>query len=196
MRCFSLLAVTLVALTMAAAQRAPTASIAGTYQIAVCKLGPCSTEGGSERTLTRGLLVLFTDSLPPLPDSAVRLLRPSYIGPFANACLVVDPPTWGSQTYAGIAGVQSTRWLADSVNPRRIEFDLYRSPDAAHEVTAFVTEAGLAGRGNSWGAGVVAVDWPPDTVVGRRIGPPEMGPCLAASAKKWRELQKQPPPPA
>ena len=171
----------------------PAPSITGTYEITVCKLGSCSL-GDTTQAVTYGTLVLFASALPPVPDSALPLLD-SFHGE-ANACFAVHPPHDEARTYAGLMGVGATIWQTDSTPAgRRLRFSLYDSPDAAHRVVAELTQGRIAGRGESWGAGVAAVDYAPDTVVGRRIGPPDITPCVAASVRAWREIRTSRPPP-
>ena len=54
------------------------------------------------------------------------------------------------------------------------------SPDASYRVTARrSTMDELRGRGESWGTGMAEVQWPADTFVARRIGPPDARVCFA-----------------
>jgi hypothetical protein len=170
-----------------------TPDVEGTYEIAVCKVGRCAP-GDTAVTLTQGILVLFATRLPPVPDSAINLLRLPFLAE-GNMCFALEPRRPGSQTYAGLAGVEATRWQPDSATGQRITFSLYFSPDAGHEVTARIRHGTLGGRGTSWGAGVAAVEYPPDTIVGRRLGPPDITPCVAASAREWRRIMSSRPPP-
>lgn len=158
--------------------------IDGTYEIVLCKPGPCSTKDAA-RAVLRGVLVLFAKRLPPTPDSAAPI-RSAFYGPQKfNACFVLDSVGAGL-TYAGINRVGATHWMADSDEPRNLTFSLFRSPDAGHDVTGVLANGEFAGRGQSWGAGTAGFAGLPDTVVASRVGDADMAPCIAASARERR----------
>lgn len=95
-------------------------------------------------------------------------------GNLPNACYVLARQA-RADTYAGIDDVGTTRWtpLADG----SITISLFRSPDAGYDAKLSLTTDGFRGRGTSRGWGVAA-DSPADSIVGRRIGPPELMRCL------------------
>jgi hypothetical protein len=180
-----------VACAPAARAPRPVASAAGTYRVAVCKLGPCAP-GDSAGALVTGHLVLLEAALDTaaLPDSARRLLRGSFLGGPANGCYVLRRGGAPGPTYAGAAGVAATRWRTGPEAPGVLRLVLFRSPDASHEVRAALTADGLLrGRGVSRGVGAAAVTWAPDTVVAVRVGPPDVTRCAEASARRWHELR-------
>ena len=104
-------------------RQSPSPALEGTYEIAVCKVGRC-TPGDTAVILTRGILVLFATRLPPIPDSAIGLLRVPFLVE-GNMCFALEPRRWNSQTYAGLGGVEATRWRPDSADGQRITFSLY-----------------------------------------------------------------------
>jgi hypothetical protein len=187
----------LVILSMLAASfltaRPAAGQVAGTYRVAVCKSGPC-TPADTAHALVWGLLVLNDEPLPfaSLPDSA-RRLRVQYSVPArSNACYALHRASGDPQTYAGIRGAGTTRWLRDTTSGL-LEFGLYRSPDARHVVRAALRGDTLSGTGTSSGPGIAAVDYPRDTIVALRVGPPDLTKCADASARESRRLQDSRP---
>lgn len=162
--------------------------IAGTYDFWLCKAANCASNHTSE-AFVRGKLILSdtTLELTVLPDSARPLLSGMFGPKPLNACWAVERRT-SRTTYAGGGGVGSTRWDFVHGDSARITFGLYHSPDAGHRVTASVVNGVLRGRGESSGAGVAEVHWATDTVVGIRIGPPDVRICRDASLQRWREV--------
>ena len=167
-----------------------TARLAGTYEVALCKAGPCSLDD-TTRTLSRGFLVLFAGEMPRVTGAAGAALTGWYLRSPPNGCLSMTVPPPRSETFAA-GGVRSTFW---DMNPGgdSVRFSLYRSPDAGHEVIAGIRNGELTGGGRSWGVGVVNVRYPRDTIVGRRIGPPDIEPCL--NPYRGRRPAAAPPPP-
>jgi hypothetical protein len=182
----------------------PAAPLAGTYELFVCK-GRCPP-GDSARAVAVGRLVLQDSAIPlapvdsrdpvgpgdprePRPDSAdlhLQLGRWRARGT-PNGCYVFDRRPERAQTYAGIRRVGVVSWRVRE-RDSAIKFSLYGSPDAGHDVTLARPDGSgvLRGTGHSSGAGVTAVDWPDDSVVARRVGPPDVEPCFAAAAAEWR----------
>jgi hypothetical protein len=169
-------------------------SPAGTYVISLCKGAPCSPDDTS-RALTWGVLVLADTaiSFALLPDSASRLLYPLYLRAPANGCFALRLPNPDAQTYAGGIGAGVTRWEVDTARVGGISFTLYRSPDARHVTRALLTTEGFRGSGKSSGAAAAKVHYPLDTVVARRVGPPDFSPCVEASAREWRRIRTMRP---
>lgn len=129
------------------------------------------------------------------PDSIRRELEISYMflrrdGP-PNSCFVLRVDRADVETYAGIVRGGLTRWALTAAGDS-LEFSLYRSPDADHEVRAALTTRGFEGRGKSWRVGAAEVAYPYDLVVGRCLGPADADRCreaaLAARAafEEWR----------
>ncbi|MBX9929614.1 MAG: hypothetical protein K2X99_11975 [Gemmatimonadaceae bacterium] len=162
----------------------------GTYALWVCRSGPCR-DSTDQRLVTRGVLVLGGSSelLTALPESLQRALSPRYARVKANGCFDVSPQPTGSESYAGIARQAGIVWTSvDSVGA--ISFQLYRSPDAAHDVLLHRVGDELIGRGDSRGAGSAAVAWSPDTVIARRIGPVDLARCAHAALRRLEYLRQ------
>lgn len=178
----------LVASSLAA--RPASGQVAGTYRIAVCKSGPC-TPADTAHALVWGLVVLSDEPLPfaSLPDSS-RRLRVQYSVPArSNACYALRRALGDPQTYAGLRAVGTTRWLRDTTSGL-LEFGLYRSPDARHVVRAVLRGDTLIGTGTSWGAGIAAIDYPRDTIVALRVGPPDLAKCADTSVRESRRMRE------
>lgn len=192
-RAIALAILVTLASSSAAAQPTP-AKVAGTYRIAVCKSAPCSPTD-TARALAWGLLILNDAPLPfaSLPDSARRLLVRYAVPERSNACYTLRRADGNPRTYAGISGAGTTRWQRDTTSGALV-FTLYRSPDAVHTVRAAVRGDTLSGGGISSGAGAAEVDYPRDTVVAVRVGPPDLEPCVEASAREWRRIRAARPP--
>ena len=161
----------------------------GTYEIWVCRTGPCR-DSTDQRLVTRGVLVIGRSSeiLAGLPDSLQRALELRFTRAKANGCFDVAQQPRGAQSYAGILRQAGVAWtLADSGNG--IAFELYRSPDASHEVVLQRGTDELSGRGRSSGAGMAAVTWQPDTVIARRVGPVDVALCERAALRRLEYLR-------
>lgn len=169
-----------------------TPPIAGTYHLRVCRVR-CSTPD-APNVLGVGRLVLaerpIDTAMHIRSDSARRLLSFQFAweadaGP-PNGCFVWDqkrdhPPSYAVSRVAGL--------LSWSVTGDSVRFRLYRSPDAAHSVTAVRTPEGFQGRGISSGAGVAAVDWPEDVVVAERTGAPDFSVCNDAGERELADYR-------
>jgi hypothetical protein len=158
-------------------------TVAGNYQIAVCKRMPCSPLVPTGAAAA-GILVLLDSAITPgaLPEDARQRLRPSYLDGPANGCFSLRRPLVPTESFAGIAGVGATRWAKDSSG--YLTFTLYQSPDARHVVRARLVGDTLRGTGESSGAGIVDVHWPRDTVIAVRVGRPDVAPCVEASSRE------------
>src|SRR6185503_416858 len=188
------LAVLVVSIATPLGAQPARAQVAGTYRIAVCKSAPCSP-ADTTHALVWGLLVLNDAPLPfaSLPDSARRLLLRYTVPARSNACYALSRARGDVPTYAGMSGAGTTRWLRDSTSGA-LEFGLYRSPDAQHSVRAVLQGNTLSGTGSSSGAGAAEVDYPRDTIVAVRVGPPDLAPCADASARESRRIRESRPP--
>lgn len=98
------------------------------------------------------------------------------------------PPHPASTTYAGSSTVGVTMWERKG-SDAQVEFTLYRSPDAAHFVEAMMEGDTLRGTGRTWGVLAASVNFPPDTVIAVKVGPPDISPCVEASTSEWRRLR-------
>jgi hypothetical protein len=162
----------------------PERSLAGTYKIVICRKA-CDRP---ERALASGRLVLEDSAYPlaELPEPArahverrAFILAVIHAQRAPNACFVLDR-TPRANTYAGITRVGVTKWLGDSGGTIRLP--LFHSPDAGYVATLSIRDGEIHGRGRSWG-GEHAGDGtiPPDSIVGRRLGPPDRSLCIRAA---------------
>ena len=140
----------------------PGLPVAGTYRLTACT-APCA--GSDTATVVaRGTLIL--DSAGPPRHS---FSRRTYAG-----CFLLERRR-DHPSYLALFPQGYTSW--DQPTPDSIIFDTYRSPDAGHVVRATRTDSGFVGVGHSCGAGVAAIEVPDETVIGRRIGPPDATRC-------------------
>lgn len=162
----------------------PEGPLAGTYKILICREA-CDRPGGA---LARGHLVLEDSAyaLSDVPEPArAHIERRAFIlavidGQRApNACFVLDQAP-RANTYGGITRVGMTRWERDS--EATVRLPLFHSPDAGYVATLSIRGGEIHGRGRSWG-GEHAGDGPipPDSIVGRRLGPPDRSLCIRAA---------------
>lgn len=158
--------------------------LAGTYAVTICR-GPCRGLA-DDSVVGRGHLVMEATYLPSeLPAAARRVLEGEeflrmgdddrVLDP--NACFVFERIRSGS--YAGIVGVGFTR--ADVGPGDTVGVDLFHTPDAGYYVILHRAGTDLRGRGHSWGVGAAAIDVPQDSVVARRVGPPDRAVCVRAA---------------
>jgi hypothetical protein len=155
-------------------------SIAGTYEVLICK--DACPSWGSKGVLAKGRLVLFAQRLTPQEIeqvtaanvSSMRTQRP-------NGCFGLEKKDSSYQGYAGIEKAGLTEWSVGDVG---LSFLLYRSPDAGYRVDAErrneSDKKNFDGTGKSWGAGVAAPQEPSlDKVVLRRTGAASLKTCLS-----------------
>jgi hypothetical protein len=140
----------------------PSTPVAGTYHLIACT-APCGASD-TAAVIARGTLVL--DSAGPPRHSFSRRTH--------AGCFVLERRR-DHPSYLALFSQGYTSW--DQPTPDSIVFDTYRSPDAGHIVRAAVTDSGFVGVGHSWGAGVAAIAVPDETIIGRRIGPPDAHLC-------------------
>ena len=173
----------------------PDSSVVGTYQLAFCRR-PCRFEDTASSAI-RGVLVLDSVRIA-IPDSQKEYFGVANASDFATdlrysnpegACFALHEPGRGRVTSAGMPvvrdypGVAITNWRY-SPDSSGLEFELYRSPDAAFGVNAQVSGGRLAGRasaGGMLGEGDFGVRY----VIGRRVGAPNPGLCLSAAPGRW-----------
>lgn len=161
--------------------------VAGTYAVAVCKGAPCVPDD-TVHAVAWGQIVLFNEpiNLVALPDSARRLLAGIHLHAPTNGCTIMRSAPH-VQTY--LAVTSGTRWESIAGAPDQITL-LSRSPDATYDALLRVTVNGMSGTGSSWGAGAAKVDWPTDTIVARRIGPPDLNACILGTRVEWKRFQR------
>jgi hypothetical protein len=176
------------------AARVPSPPLAGTYELFVCK-HECPL-GDSSRAFAIGRLVLDDTAivLTPRPDSSdVRLgWRRWQLRAPPTGCFIIDERKSERRSYAGISRVDVISWRIDAARDSAFSFTLYLSPDASHVATLVrANERGvLRGTGRSSGVGATEVDWPDDSVVARRVGPPDVESCFTAAAVEWRKRSR------
>ena len=167
-------------------------SVVGTYELQVCRLAcPANADRATGRvvgaTLRRGYLILSdTPTGFEQRRDSIGILLGGFIRPPSNGCYKLDIVRADLPSYAYTLG--GTHWELDS-SGTRIDFGLYDSPDAGYGVSATVRDGTLRGTGESWGAGAAAVDYPADVIEGRRVGPADLGLCLAAVGPAWKAIR-------
>jgi hypothetical protein len=145
--------------------------VAGTYELIICK-SACSFSKPENAFAT--LVVVLFDRVMTQKD--MDRIDPYYhFDPGVNACYAFSRKAQ-AQSYAVISEKGVSPWLSSD---HKIRFALFRSPDAGYAVELERTGDSLAGTGRSWGAGMGAPppEYTHDTVVGRRVGPPDISGC-------------------
>jgi len=153
----------------------------GTYEISICE-GACNLPQG--RPVVYGTLVVEDSAFAPTVFSDVarkyfedneEILLRADAKSSPTVCFALERVR-GARTHAGISPAGLTRWESrpDSGDFRVV---LYHSQDALHVAYLKATRDELIGRGSSRGGGVPAGSTPDDTIVARRIGPPEKRLC-------------------
>ena len=120
--------------------------------------------------------------------------RGSITGPITTGLLVLAAPSpCGARSRSGIAGTYDF-WLCKAARCGRgptsealVRGKLILS-DTTLELTVPVVNGVLRRLGESSGAGVAEVRWATDSVVGIRVGPPEVETCRDVSLQHWREV--------
>jgi len=166
------LALLLIVVVSGAAQSAEAGrdqGVAGTYELLICR-GRCSfTERG--HVLRTAVIVLFDRAMK---RTDVEQIDPAYLEfryDKPKACYVLTYPKRQS------SGV--TAWLLDR---KTLSFTLVRSKDSWYSVRVERNGDLLSGVGNFWSAGVAPPPgFTPDTIVGRRRGPPDIAACQVAA---------------
>ncbi len=170
------IAIVIVSHPVQAATSSKDQKFTGTYEFIICK-GACSFSDRGNVFATA--VVVFFDSVITASDR-------ERIDPFYNydpsdvrACYAVSRKMQ-AHSYVGINNKTGVApWKLDG---HTVQFDLFHSPDAGYVVEVNRTGDLLIGTGKSWGAGAGAPpsDYGPDTVIGRRMGPPDMSACASA----------------
>lgn len=150
------------------------ATVAGTYRIVLCKSAQCSIHD-TTRAVAWGELVLADRALP---DSLQRRLPDHFLSGAPNGCYAVQRRQ-PERTLAGLESTAATYWQKSAT---KVGFTLYRSPDAAHDVSVIVHGDTLQGTGTSWGPSK-ADAFPMDFVRAIRIGPPDLRLCRNAKSR-------------
>ena len=158
--------IALLALTLTADSQVP--SPAGSYNLLICR-GGCGNFD-STRAYIRGGLVLSDSILPQVRNA------PFFLSNKPNGCFVLRILQERGDSYAGIIPVGPVYWKR-AIGNDTIGFPIYRSPDAGYELSLVVSPRGLEGIGNSWGAGVVEIHAPDDSILAVRIGQPDSRLC-------------------
>lgn len=150
----------------------PEQSVAGSYEILICK-GSCPAAGDRD-VWVKGRLVLFPANLRQ-PELA-RVHVSSHMHGIPNGCFGLKKlPGRSYVGYAGIEEAGTTEW---SIEGDQLHFALYHSPDAGYRVTVQRTTTGFDGTGQSWGVGMGAPkDSTLDKVVLRRTGAADLRQC-------------------
>ena len=156
-------------------------AVDGTYEIWICH-GLCAS-ADSVNVELKGHLVLFASPMDRKTalglDHTYRPVRPHEE---PNACYELSRPRHDHLSgYAGITPYGVTAWYAWHGD---IIVTLYHSPDAGYDAMLQPTPGGLAGKGQSWGAGVAAPTTPDQQViVARRTGEADMTLCETWAAR-------------
>ena len=168
---------------------------AGTYQIEICR-GGCRNHRA--QVLVRGHLVIENASYTTaaLPQTArdyfeqwTALLLGAAAHDTPNACFVLVRTGRDVDTYAGLEKVGLT--LVEPHRGDSIRIALYQSPDASYYAVLRPAGEELVGRGRSHGVADAADEFVMDSVVARRIGPPDRGLCILAAEEEAKTLAAQ-----
>jgi hypothetical protein len=158
------------------AQPAESAAIhvSGTYELLICK-SDCSLSD-PKNGFTKAIVVLQDQ---PLTQDQARQIDEFYR---------TDGPPTGCyklthlekvKSYVQIGDTSLTAWKLES---GKLQFSLFRSPDAGYRVTLAIDGERVKGKGVSWGAGVAAPNYSDDVVIGRRVGPANIAVCRPAKS--------------
>jgi hypothetical protein len=158
----------------------------GTYEVVVCSTGCGGRESSLE--LARGVIVIepngYAASQLPEParsyalgEGAALTLATAHGTP--NACFVLRKGA-GTRSLVGAAPVGFTTW--SPVDSGGFVVKLAQTADAGYVVTVSLAGGRLRGVGRGWGPGPAdAVAG--DSVLGRRVGPPDRGACIRAAER-------------
>lgn len=140
-------------------------NVPGTYEILVCR-GGCG-RGDVEHAYVRGTVILTASQLGDAGTYALGWGPP-------NGCFELQQVQDLGDSYAGIIVAGFIHWTQQGDT---IRFPIYQSPDAGYDIELSRSDSGLIGWGNSWGAGVVEIHAPRDSIWTRRMGPPDPTQC-------------------
>jgi hypothetical protein len=161
-------------------------TVAGTYEVLVCE-GACVGGRTPGNVAVRGHLVLEDARFPfsEVPEPAhsyleryESLLIQANAEEMPNACFVLARAD-RAKGFAGLTPVGFSLWVPDSAGV--VVLSLYQSPDAGYVLRIGTHGRELGGTGRSWGVGDAEVDLPADSIIGRRIGPPDRSLCIRAA---------------
>jgi hypothetical protein len=140
--------------------------VAGTYDLLICK-GPCSFSDRKNVDRT-AVIAIFDKAMKRKDVEGIDSTSDLKHDP-VRACYLL---TYPNRQKSGV-----TSWTLDG---KTLSFSLMHSPESWYSVR--VERAGdlLKGLGNFWSAGVAPPPgYMPDTIVGRRRGPADIGACKA-----------------
>jgi len=151
------------------------ASMAGSYELLVCKTA-CAF-GDSQTPDSLGVVVLFD---APLSKKDVEDIEPFHFatpGENVRACYS-GTQSEKAETFAFGTQRGVSAW---EFKDNQLTFELFRSVDAGYEATLHRDGMVLHGTGSSWGAGVAAPGYSPDVIVARRVGPSDISWCAKST---------------
>ena len=163
-----LLILTLAICVAVGPSAAQTSSPAGTYRLQICRTS-CGL-GDSADAYIRGIVVLAEGpgNAGGDPDRDSREAG-------SNGCFWLTRIHQQDDSYAGLLRYGNILWRSPS--PTSVAFAIYGSPDAGYELVLTLAGVDLVGQGDSWGAGVAEIHAPSDTVIAKRLGPPDRSRC-------------------
>lgn len=169
--------------------------IPGTYTIQLCQ-GSCDA---GENVVAEGHLVVeaarySADEIPRVARDYFRRYTAALLlgdaGGSPNACFALDRKRSHPRTFAGQRPAGLT--LAEIYEGDSVSITLFRSPDASHHIIVKPTGKELRGRGVSSGIADAADAYADDSVLARRIGPPDRSHCIRAAERAASELARPP----
>ena len=167
----------------------PTAA-AGTYAVEIC---PEACDPHRRSGAVRGILVIEDTAfqLSDLTDPARRYARYAsgillWVNGRPNACFILDRPL-AARSYAGLGRVGFTR-VAVAVSGSQLGGQLLLEPSAEYTVRFAIRDGRLEGRGFSLVRNPFDGVIPPDSLVGRRIGPPDRRRCIQSAEQAAASL--------
>lgn len=169
-----ILTATLLALAALGAGGAVDAqSVAGTYELALCRTASCAPGDTTTAYLTATVVLLDSAA------AARHALPPArWQKEAANGCFRVRHYRQLTDSYAGIMREGRLHWRRPVAGASgALTFLLYRSPDASYGVQVSPATGGLAGWGTSDGIGVAEISGPRDTVVAVRVSEADPARC-------------------
>lgn len=153
--------------------------MAGTYRVSFCQLR-CSDTFAAD---VRGYIVLSDApislaSLPPRIRRRVELqFQEVRRSDRPNACftLVAKPRT---KSVAGAEPVGFTSWVGDDSSA---DLSLFRAPDSGYDLSLELSQDSVRGVGHFYSGNGPGAQLLIDSVIGRRVGPPDVARCLRAA---------------
>jgi hypothetical protein len=180
----------------AVAQAVPEAGLrAGTYEFRICH---STCDPAVDSAFAAGTIVIMdhafsADSLPEPARSYLRFYEEDLLVGVAeeepNACFVVRRRGLG--TWVGSSPVALTRWHQSPRVLGAFLLPLFQTADAGYWLRLRAQSQVINGIGYSFGPERDSPQPPNDTVVLRRVGPPDLGICTAAATI---ESRNHPPP--